>query len=104
MVSHGAAFCPRFHQKVEELLLPNGVRKELVLEAENLPAPQSGHSGFTCIVEIEGAKMMVPARVEAGRFIVCEKTTVSSKHQYSQVKTAYYLCCTYLNFFISSVK
>lgn len=50
---------------------------EIVLEVENLPHPQPGHTGFQCIVTIEGAKMMVPARVESNQFIVCDKTTVS---------------------------
>jgi len=48
----------------------------LVLEAENLPHPQAGHAGFQCLVDIEGAKMAVGARIEAGRFVVCDKTTV----------------------------
>lgn len=42
-----------------------------------MPSPQVGHLGFQCIVTIEGAKMMVPARMEHQR-IVCDKTTVSS--------------------------
>lgn len=60
------------------MLVPSGVARELVLEAENLPHPQAGHAGFQCLVDIEGAKMAVGARIEAGRFVVCDKTTVSS--------------------------
>jgi plexin A len=75
---HGANFCPRFMHPVETILLPNNVPKDIVLQVENLPQPQAGHKGFLCIVTIEGAKMMVPARVESGRFIVCDKTTVSN--------------------------
>lgn len=77
LVAHGAASCPRFRHPVQQILLPNSVPKEIVLAVENLPHPQPGHTGFQCIVTIEGAKMMVPARVEANQFIVCDKTTVS---------------------------
>lgn len=59
------------------ILLPNNVLKEMVFEVENLPHPQAGHTGFQCIVNIEGAKMLVPARVDSNRLIVCDKTTVS---------------------------
>jgi len=72
------AFCPRLKPPVEQDLVPSGVPKELVLEAENLPSPQPGQSGFQCVVHVEGVKMAVPARVEAGRFVVCDRTTVSS--------------------------
>lgn len=77
LASHGANLCPRFRHPKEDILLPNNVPKEIVLEVENLPHPQVGHTGFQCIVNIEDAKMMVPARVESNRFIVCDKTTVS---------------------------
>ncbi|XP_066996957.2 plexin-B isoform X2 [Anabrus simplex] len=77
LTTHGANFCPRFHHPKEDILLPNNVPKEIVLEVDNLPHPQVGHTGFQCIVNIEGAKMMVPARVESNRFIVCDKTTYS---------------------------
>lgn len=49
--------------------------KDIVLQVENLPNPQVGHTGFQCIINIEGAKLMVPARVEE-KHIVCDKTTV----------------------------
>ncbi|KAE9543414.1 hypothetical protein AGLY_002214 [Aphis glycines] len=74
--SHGAMFCPRFVQPAQKILLPNGVPKEIVLQVENLPNPQVGHTGFQCIINIEGAKLMVPARVEE-KYIVCDKTTYS---------------------------
>lgn len=51
--------------------------KEIKLEIENLPRPQSAHTGFLCIVNIEGAHMSLPARVEAKKYIVCEKTPYS---------------------------
>jgi len=75
-MTHGANYCPRFRRPAQDILLPNNVPKEIVLEVENLPHPQVGHTGFQCIVNIEGAKMMVPARVD-NPFIVCDKTTVS---------------------------
>ncbi|VVC42163.1 Sema domain,IPT domain,Immunoglobulin E-set,Immunoglobulin-like fold,Plexin repeat,WD40/YVTN [Cinara cedri] len=74
--SHGASFCPRFVQPAQKILLPNGVPKDIVLQVENLPTPQVGHTGFQCIISIEGAKLMVPARVEE-KHIVCDKTTYS---------------------------
>uniref|UniRef100_A0A146MHQ7 Plexin-B n=2 Tax=Lygus hesperus TaxID=30085 RepID=A0A146MHQ7_LYGHE len=74
VTSHGATACPQFSKNSKELLLPNRVSKEIILEVENMPTPQVGHSGFQCIVTIEGAKMMVPARMEHQR-IVCDKTT-----------------------------
>ncbi|BES90369.1 Plexin B [Nesidiocoris tenuis] len=72
--AHGMNACPQFSKTSKELLLPNRVSKEIILEVENMPTPQVGHSGFQCIVTIEGAKMMVPARMEHQR-IVCDKTT-----------------------------
>lgn len=76
-MTHGAVHCPRFRATNKTIFLPNKVPKEIVLDVENLPHPQIGHSGFLCIVDIEGAKMMVPARVESDRFVVCDKTMVS---------------------------
>lgn len=86
-------------------MLPNNVPKEIVLEVENLPHPQVssdilknfysfeaiikcnnflsfkkfqvGHTGFQCIVTIEGANLRVQARVDSSRFIVCDKTIYS---------------------------
>lgn len=63
---------------------------EIVLEVENLPHPQPGHTGFQCIVTIEGAKMMVPARVESNQFIVCDKTTVSFHTSITKLHDMYY--------------
>jgi plexin A len=74
---HGVGACPRF-KKRDTIYLPNNVLKEMVFEVENLPHPQPGHTGFQCIVNIEDAKMLVPARVDSNnKFIVCEKTLVS---------------------------
>lgn len=58
------------------ILLPNNVFKEIAFEVKNLPHPQADHTGFQCIVNIEAAKMLVPARVESNRKIVCDKTMV----------------------------
>lgn len=57
-------------------MLPNNVPKEIVLEVENLPHPQIGHTGFQCIVTIEGANLKVQARVDSS-LIVCDKTVYS---------------------------
>lgn len=76
-MTHGAGYCPRLKRPTDEDdLVPSGVARELVLEAENLPHPQAGHAGFQCLVDIEGAKMAIGARIEAGRYVVCDKTTV----------------------------
>lgn len=70
-------YCPRF-RKYDPIYLPNNVAKEIKFEVEHLPHPQSGHTGFQCIVNIEDAKMRVPAKVDSNnRFIVCDRTTVS---------------------------
>ncbi|XP_022914955.1 plexin-B isoform X2 [Onthophagus taurus] len=74
--NQGSLFCPRF-KKRDVILLPNNVPKEMQFEVENLPHPQSDHTGFQCITNIEGAKMRVPARVESNRYIVCEKRIYS---------------------------
>ncbi|XP_017776948.1 PREDICTED: plexin-B [Nicrophorus vespilloides] len=74
--NHGVTFCPRFKRK-DIIFLPNNVPKEMVFEVENLPHPQADHTGFQCITNIEDAKMLVPARVDANRFIVCEKRIYS---------------------------
>lgn len=77
LLNHGAGHCPRIRHYPKPILIPNNVPKELVLEVENLPHLQSGHTGFQCVVSIEVAKMIVPARVESNHFIVCDKTTYS---------------------------
>ncbi|KAI5694542.1 hypothetical protein M8J75_000766 [Diaphorina citri] len=72
---HGAKECPRIKKPKEPILLPNNIPKEITLEVDNLPHPQVGHTGFQCIVNIEGANMVLPARMESSRFIVCDRTT-----------------------------
>ncbi|CAL4133699.1 unnamed protein product [Meganyctiphanes norvegica] len=63
--SHGSGFCPRFWagQEDESLLAADGARTELQLLVENLPTPKVGQLGFQCVVSIEGATMLVGARV-----------------------------------------
>ncbi|XP_063990960.1 plexin-B [Diachasmimorpha longicaudata] len=77
LAAHGVQYCPRFSHRDEPLMLPNNVPKEIILEVENLPHPQIGHTGFQCIVTIEGANLRVQARVDSSRFIVCDKTIYS---------------------------
>lgn len=77
LLNHGIGHCPRIRQPKQRILLPNNVPKELELEVENLPHLQPGHTGFQCIVSIELANMILPARVESNHFIVCDKTTYS---------------------------
>ncbi|KAL9872786.1 plexin-B isoform X2 [Glossina fuscipes] len=66
--------CPHLKRVQGPLLLPVRVPKEIRLEIENLPRPKNAHSGFLCTVQIEAAQMLLPARIEANRFVVCEKT------------------------------
>nr|XP_023013437.1 plexin-B [Leptinotarsa decemlineata]XP_023013439.1 plexin-B [Leptinotarsa decemlineata]XP_023013440.1 plexin-B [Leptinotarsa decemlineata] len=74
---HGFAFCPQFKRRNDAILLPNNVLKEITFEVMNLPNPSSVHTGFQCIIVIEGATMLVPAKVESKNIIVCDKTTYS---------------------------
>lgn len=78
-------------------MLPNNVLKEIVFEVMNLPTPSSVHTGFQCIIVIEGATMLVPARVD-GKNIVCDKTTVSILKQsfYLKKVTIFNICCVRL--------
>lgn len=80
-----AAACPHFAPMQRPLLLPNKVPKEIKLEVRNMPRPQSAHTGFTCVVQIEGAHMSLPARVEANKWIVCERTP----YAYEAAQTEY---------------
>ncbi|KAF2368829.1 IPT domain [Trinorchestia longiramus] len=74
--THGAGFCPRFWRKEDELLAPDGAPTELSLSVRNLPVPHSGQTGFQCLVSIEGATMLVSARVvkDGTGIVVCEST------------------------------
>ncbi|XP_063589572.1 plexin-B-like isoform X1 [Penaeus indicus] len=63
LASHGSGFCPRFRQDQTPLLAADGAKSELQLLVENLPVPRVGQLGFQCVVSIEGATMLVGARV-----------------------------------------
>ncbi|KAM7341380.1 plexin B isoform 1-T6 [Cochliomyia hominivorax] len=66
--------CPHLKRTKDPILLPVRVPKEIRFEIENLPKPKSAHSGFLCTVQIEAAQMLLPARIENNRIVVCEKT------------------------------
>lgn len=66
--------CPRFKKQSNKILLPVQVNKEIRIEIENLPKPKNAHSGFSCTVRIEGSNMLIPARVEENKYVVCQKT------------------------------
>lgn len=70
--------CPHLKRLRAPILLPVRVPKEIRLEIENLPKPKNAHSGFLCFVQIEAAQMLLPARIESNRIVVCEKTQVSN--------------------------
>ncbi|XP_012278173.1 plexin-B isoform X2 [Orussus abietinus] len=88
LAAHGIQYCPRFAPREEPLMLPNNVPKEIVLQVENLPQPQIGHTGFQCIVTIEGANLRVQARVDSSRFIVCDKTIYSYEEATGEYEAA----------------
>lgn len=88
LLNHGMEHCPRF-KKRDVIFLPNNVAKEMVFEVENLPHPQPGHTGFQCIVNIEDAKMLVPARVDSNnKYIVCDRTTYTYKAKSGEYKAS----------------
>lgn len=66
--------CPRLRRYHPAILLPVGVPKEIRLEIENLPKVKYTRSSFQCFVQIEAAQMLLSARVESNRIVVCEKT------------------------------
>ncbi|XP_076331482.1 plexin-B-like isoform X1 [Tachypleus tridentatus] len=76
----GRRYCPSFAMR-EEILLPNGVRKEISLDGKNLP---SLLDNFQCVVEIEGAKERVLARVY-GNKITCAETVYTYETEIGQL-------------------
>ncbi|XP_022252680.1 plexin-B-like [Limulus polyphemus] len=76
----GRRYCPSFATN-EEILLPNGVRKEIALDGKNLP---SSLDDFHCVVEIEGAKEQVLARIH-GNKIMCAETLYRYKAEVQQL-------------------
>ncbi|XP_063589577.1 plexin-B-like isoform X3 [Penaeus indicus] len=86
LASHGSGFCPRFWQDQTPLLAADGAKSELQLLVENLPVPRVGQLGFQCVVSIEGATMLVGARVmgaaDEDDGSITPTTTATSSHQY----------------------
>ncbi|XP_054745360.1 plexin-B isoform X1 [Anastrepha obliqua] len=77
--------CPHLKPSRQVILLPVQVPKEIKLEIENLPKPKSAHSGFLCTVQIETSQMLLPARIESNKIVVCEKTPYfyeTNTHEY----------------------
>lgn len=68
----GVQHCPSFNIE-QEILVPDGQRRELSVEVRNL-IPSS--DGFQCIIEIEQAKERVQARVSDNK-IICHESVVS---------------------------
>ncbi|KAG1679056.1 Plexin-B [Nymphon striatum] len=68
----GKSFCPAFNIK-EQILVPNGIRKEIVIDVTHMPTPQEG---FQCLIEIEGAKELVSAKVRGSK-VICAETMYS---------------------------
>ncbi|XP_076363064.1 plexin-B-like isoform X2 [Tachypleus tridentatus] len=64
----GRQHCPSFNLN-EDIVLPNGLQKEIVVEVKNLLTPLDG---FQCVIEIEGAKERVFASVRDSRIICAE--------------------------------
>lgn len=72
----GVQHCPSFKIE-EEIIIPNGARRELSVEIRNMiPAPE----GFECIVEIEQAKERVSARVRDNH-IICGEAQFSYQEE-----------------------
>ncbi|XP_030379385.1 plexin-B [Scaptodrosophila lebanonensis] len=81
----GEGQCPHLKRTREPILLPVRVPKEIRLEIENLPKPKSAHAGFLCTIQIEAAQMLLPARIESNKVVVCEKTLYfyeTNTHEY----------------------
>ncbi|KAF2368826.1 Plexin repeat [Trinorchestia longiramus] len=72
--SHGLNSCPHFMRRSEDLLAADNAPTELYLAVRNLPTPRAGQLGFQCVVNIEGATMLVSAKESADTegLIVCE--------------------------------
>ncbi|XP_037071029.1 plexin-B-like [Pollicipes pollicipes] len=66
--------CPAVVQPRQSILVPSDVSQSLVLEVRNLPPPLAGQASYTCVIVVEGRTTLVPARVDAKRFVVCDRT------------------------------
>ncbi|XP_043246790.1 plexin-B-like [Amphibalanus amphitrite] len=69
--------CPAVVPPRQPILVADEVAHSLVLEVTNLPSPLAGQSSYTCVIVIEGRTVLVPGRLDAGQFIVCEKRMFS---------------------------
>ncbi|KAG1679054.1 Plexin-B [Nymphon striatum] len=67
----GRSFCPSFDIK-DEILVPNGVRKEITIDVLHLPSPER----IQCLVEMEGAKELINAKVKNNK-VICAETMYS---------------------------
>ncbi|XP_043224973.1 plexin-B-like [Amphibalanus amphitrite] len=75
MLSPSELGCPAVVPPRQPILVADEVAHSLVLEVTNLPSPLAGQSSYTCVIVIEGRTVLVPGRLDAGQFIVCEKRT-----------------------------
>ena len=78
MLSPPELGCPAVVLPRQPILVADEVAHSLVLEVTNLPSPLAGQSSYTCVIVIEGRTILVPGRLDAGQFIVCQKRTVSA--------------------------
>ncbi|KAG8187056.1 hypothetical protein JTE90_019266 [Oedothorax gibbosus] len=79
----GRQHCPSFSID-DEILLPNGVRKEISIGVKNLLTPLEG---FQCVVEIEGAKEKVFARVRDNT-VICAENMYTYEAEVGQVQAS----------------
>nr|XP_046918711.1 plexin-B-like [Dermatophagoides farinae] len=79
----GVQHCPSFNIE-QEIVVPNGQRRELSVEIRNL-IPSS--DGFQCIIEIEQAKANVQARISDNK-IICNELMLSYQEEIGQQRAS----------------
>uniref|UniRef100_T1IKW3 Uncharacterized protein n=1 Tax=Strigamia maritima TaxID=126957 RepID=T1IKW3_STRMM len=84
--NHGSSYCPRFRPG-SKILLPHEIPTEIEVAVENLALPQLGQTGYQCILEIEEAKAVVPAKIKGTNFVVCGRRAYTYQAQTGE-KTA----------------
>ncbi|XP_054164068.1 plexin-B-like [Oppia nitens] len=77
----GRQHCPSFSID-NEILIPNGAKREITIEVRNLI---SSLEGFQCIVEIEGAKERVFARVRDNK-VICAESVYTYEEDVGEMK------------------